>query len=347
MSSVPKRESNFDGDAAILSLINDEVLAPALILDEKGFILDANIAFCVMINYRPPEVAGQTWVGLADPDCQAQDSLHLRRLCATGQVGPWRTQLRNCDGASVPVLVRATRLGERREGLAGRFLFLVFDASEFEESEQELRNLAGKLLKLYDEERRRIARELHDTTAQNLAALSMNLAMLAPARTSPGRDAEIIAECSSLTEECLKEVRSLSYMLHPPLLDELGLESALRTFIALYERRTGVAVTLDLNAPLGRLDPEVELGAFRIAQESLFNVQRHSGSVRAEVRLSRLNAAFEVEVRDWGVGITGEAARGDGLGIAGMRERVRLLGGQLEIQPAEPGTLVRAIFPTD
>jgi signal transduction histidine kinase len=133
-------------------------------------------------------------------------------------------------------------------------------------------------------------------------------------------------------------------MLHPPLLDELGLESALRTFITLYERRTAVTVDLVIGALLGRLATEVELGVFRVAQESLFNVHRHSGSPRAEVRLERRAGTFEVFVRDWGNGITPEAARGDTLGIAGMRERVRLLGGQLEIGPAGPGTIVHAVF---
>lgn len=329
------------GAVSILSIINDKVYIPAVILDEKGNILEANTVFCEMLHYAASEIVGKNWPGLTARDCQHLDTFKFAELRDTGQAGPWRTALTDSEGNRVPVLVRLSHMADA----AGRFLGIVWNGAEFEESERELRTLAGKLLKLYDEERRRIARELHDTTAQNLAALSMNLAILGTA--DPVRSAEIMAECSSLTEECLKDVRSLSYMLHPPLLDELGLETALRTFISLYERGTGVSVSLHTRAPVGRLPAEVELGAFRIAQESLFNVQRHSGSVRAEVKLAREGTQFEVSVRDWGIGIAPDDANGDSLGIAGMRERVRLLGGQLEIGPAGPGTMVRAVFRTD
>jgi signal transduction histidine kinase len=131
-------------------------------------------------------------------------------------------------------------------------------------------------------------------------------------------------------------------MLHPPLLDELGLESAMRAFVDLFKRRTGVSVELTCDN-LGRLRREEELVAFRIAQEGLFNVHRHSGSPRAEVRLARRDSCLEVTVRDWGKGIDAEsAASTTSLGIAGMRERARLLGGKLEVLNASPGTLVRA-----
>lgn len=320
--------------------MTDESAAAAIIFDGKGTILDANKAFCEMLNYGSAELSGVSWGQVTARECQVLDGRELLELCDAGQAGPWRTTMLDREGRRLPVLVHAARLHQASD----RYLGVMLDATQVEESEQELRTLAGRLLKLYDEERRRIARELHDTTAQNLAALSMNLTMLGNLRPDSARGAEVLAECMSLTEECLKEVRSLSYMLHPPLLDELGLETALRTFITLYERRTGITVALISETLVGRLSPEVELGAFRIAQESLFNVHRHSGSVRAEVRLAKSEDRFQVTVRDWGVGISTEEARGETLGIAGMRERVRLLGGQLEIGPAVPGTLVHAVF---
>jgi PAS domain S-box-containing protein len=322
------------------SLIGHDTLAAALICDTKGNILDANQYLRDMLNYGAGQSLNVRWESLASPECQAVDRERLKELVDSGHAGPWRTAFIDRNGNRIPVLVQAARI----PGNSNRFMGLVLRAAEFEQAERELQHLAGKLLKLYDEERRRIARELHDTTAQNLAALSMNLAMLPEMSNDPARSSEVMAECASLTEECLKEVRSLSYMLHPPLLDELGLETALRTFITLYERRTAVTVDLVIGALLGRLPAEVELGVFRIAQESLFNVHRHSGSPRAELRLERRADKFEVLVRDWGKGITQEAARGDSLGIAGMRERVRLLGGELEIGPAGPGTIVRAVF---
>lgn len=213
-------------------------------------------------------------------------------------------------------------------------------------TETKRQRLAGRLLNLYDDERRTIARELHDTTAQNLAALSMNLTMLEAAMEDPVRSRLILSECNALADECLKEVRSLAYMLHPPLLDELGLVSALRAFMDLFQKRTGVTAELKAGS-FSRPEPAIELAAFRVAQEALFNVHRHSGSGRAEVSVIRTGSDLEISVRDWGKGMDGMDPAQNSLGIAGMRERVRLLGGQLEIRNAGPGTLIRASFPME
>jgi two-component system NarL family sensor kinase len=280
---------------------------------------------------------------MTPPQYHAMDEAKIREAQQSRVSAPYEKELISSDGKCVPVVVQTAQV----EDGSGHFAVLMMDATALVQTEQDFQKLAGGLLNLYDEERRRIARELHDTTAQNLAALSMNLTMLGSAMTDTGRAPALLKECEALTEECLKEVRSLSYMLHPPLLDELGLETALRAFISLYERRTGVAVDLILRGQGGRLAPEVELAAFRIAQEGLFNVQRHSGSKQAEVRLSHRDGSFEVAVRDWGKGVEPHLNLGGGVGIAGMRERVRLLGGQLEIGPVDPGTVVRAKFPME
>jgi two-component system, NarL family, sensor kinase len=209
---------------------------------------------------------------------------------------------------------------------------------------KDIDQLPGRLLKLYDDERRNIARELHDTTAQNLAALSMNLMMLGSAFDDRERAAAILQECNALTEECLKEVRSLSYTLYPPLLDELGLNAALRSFVELFQRSSGIAVQLQA-ATVPRLPLELELAAFRIAQEALLNTHQHSGSKRAEIELATRNSQIEVAIRDWGKGIENREAHQNGLGITGMTERARLLGGTVVVEPAHPGTRVRAVFP--
>lgn len=206
--------------------------------------------------------------------------------------------------------------------------------------------LPGRLLALYDDERRSIARELHDTTAQNLAALSMNLTMLAAAIGDRERALPILEECNALTEECLREVRALSYTLYPPLLDELGLGAALRSFVELYQRSSRIEVEFRAGA-LPRLPRELELASFRVAQEALLNVHRHSGSPRAEVQLHAFDSHIELTVRDWGKGIGSGAPAGEGIGIAGMKERARLLGGTVEIESADPGTRVHAVFPTE
>jgi PAS domain S-box-containing protein len=323
--------------------ISDFCVAGFLLFDANGHILEANHNFLQMLKYGPENLAELKWEELTPQQYHALDRGQLREAQERGQSTPWRKEFLASDGERIPVLVQAACVEEH----SGQFVSLVLNTSELERSEQDFRTLPGRLLNLYDDERRRIARELHDTTAQNLAALSMNLAMLAGALGDSERSRAILAECDSLTDECLKEVRSLSYMLHPPLLDELGLESALRAFIAMYERRTNVAVKLTLKNQIGRLRPEVELGVFRIAQESLFNVQRHSGSDTVEIQLARSGSMFEVSIRDWGKGVDSEVVRSKSLGIAGMRERVRLLGGELEIGPANPGAIVRARFPLE
>jgi two-component system, NarL family, sensor kinase len=212
--------------------------------------------------------------------------------------------------------------------------------------ENDTDRLPGRLLQLYDEERRSIARELHDTTAQNLAALSMNLMMLAGAIDDREHAAAILAECNALTEECLKEVRALSYTLYPPLLDELGLSAALRSFIELYERSSQISVELRA-ASVPRFSRQLELAAFRIAQEALLNVHQHSGSRRAEIEILALDSQVQVTVRDWGKGMSDGTAGEEGLGITGMKERARLLCGTVEIEAAKPGTRVRAVLPLE
>jgi signal transduction histidine kinase len=294
-----------------------------------------------MLKYNADSLCSMKLDELTPQEYHSADRSRIREACEKGQSAPWRKEFLASDGERIPVLVQAARVDD------DRVASVVLNTSELERSEGDLQDLPGRLLNLYDDERRRIARELHDTTAQNLAALSMNLTMLAGALADPERSRAILKECESLTDECLKEVRSLSYMLHPPLLDELGLESAARSFISMYERRTGVTVKLSLQTQIGRLRPAVELGAFRVMQESLFNVQRHSGSDTVEVQMARSGPMFEVSIRDWGKGIESEAVRTKHLGIAGMRERVRLLGGELEIGPANPGAIVRARFPLE
>jgi PAS domain S-box-containing protein len=308
--------------------------------DFQGNIVEANGSFRRMLKYDDGIDHKLRWDTLTPKEYYSVDEAKYAELSASNRCEPWRKELIARDGSRIPVLVGMVRLPDDPKLEVG----LVVNISELESAERDLQKLAGRILNLYDDERRNIARELHDTTAQNLAALSMNLTMLAAAIEDPDRARKILNECSLVTEECLKEVRSLSYMLHPPLLDELGLESAMRAFVDLYRRRTGVSVDL-VCENLGRLRREEELAAFRIAQEGLFNVHHHSASDRAQVRLVRRDNRLEVTVRDWGKGISPEAASSNqSLGIAGMRERARLLGGQLDISPADPGTLVRAEF---
>ncbi|HLW79365.1 MAG TPA: GAF domain-containing sensor histidine kinase, partial [Terriglobia bacterium] len=222
-------------------------------------------------------------------------------------------------------------------------------------AEEKLRRLSGQLLLSQDEERRRMARELHDSTAQCMAALVMNLARLGEqweAADSASRDT--LADSLALAEECARECRTLSYLLHPPLLDEIGLGAALRQYVDGFVRRSGIQVYLNVPDRFGRLSVEQSTTLFRIVQESLTNIHRHSGSRTADVFLIRLNGNLVLEVADRGRGFPSETLdpaddnlRGLGVGIAGMQERVRQLGGRLEIRSGASGTTVQATLPFD
>jgi signal transduction histidine kinase len=283
-----------------------------------------------MLRIRSDGVPGVRSSDLIPPEHHAFEQQEPKELAETGQCTPRPKEM---STAASPV----SGSGELPVGVAAV-------ASELDRDHTNLQILTGRILKLFDDERRSIARELHDTTAQNLAALSMNLTILSSALGDKQRTIDILAECNTLTKECLKGVRSLSYLLHPPLLDELGLMSALQSFIELYQRETNVHVELRAGS-CPRFTPALELAAFRVAQEALFNVHRHSGDQRATVTIDFTGESLDVAVRDWGKGIHPDAVLQNTIGIAGMRERISALGGSLKLQPAAPGTLVRARFP--
>ncbi|MBI1786772.1 MAG: response regulator [Acidobacteria bacterium] len=237
--------------------------------------------------------------------------------------------------------------------VAERTAELEREVAERRQAEAALREISARMQQMQDEERRRIARELHDSTAQNLVALRICISrsLDAPAGLAPAA-LRALRESLDLADQCQREIRTLSYLLHPPLLDELGLASALRDFVDGYSRRTEVPVELHLPEEMDRLAAPAELALFRVAQEALSNIHRHSGSPTAELRLLRGPAEIVLEVRDHGRGVPGNIvesmARGGtglGVGLAGMRERMRQLGGSLVIRLASPGTLVRAALP--
>ena len=215
------------------------------------------------------------------------------------------------------------------------------------DSEKSLRSLTGRLLQLQDEERRRFSRELHDSLGQYLAAVKMNLDMFS--NSQPGN--RLLSEAIHLLDQSIAETRTISHLLHPPLLDEAGFSSAAKWYLDGFAQRSGIAVKADLPNDLGRLPKPVELGLFRVLQESLTNIHRHSGSSRAEIALKLFPGKVMLEIRDFGHGIPPERlksfeARGAnfGVGLAGMRERLRELGGRLEIRSGH-GTIISVTMP--
>jgi PAS domain S-box-containing protein len=231
-------------------------------------------------------------------------------------------------------------------------LAVVHDVTIRKRAEEDLRHLSAELMRLQDEERRRIGRELHDSTGQSLAALELGLAQLARHASSLSAGArEQLDLCAELARRCSAEIRTASYLLHPPLLDELGLVSTLRWLADGLRSRSGLEVRLELPQQLERLPPEQELALFRVAQEALTNVHRHSASPWVGVRLRGHSGGLVLEVQDAGRGIP-EVLKPDspgslaaGVGVAGMRERIRELGGTLEVESTSNGTLIRACLP--
>ena len=223
--------------------------------------------------------------------------------------------------------------------------------SELDTVNKSLRDLSARLLQLQDDERRRIARDLHDSVGQLLAGLTMNLSAVRADIDRLSKTAAALTDSEALVQEMSKEVRTISHLLHPPLLDEAGLSSALRWYIDGFAQRSKIKVDLDLPADFGRFSPELETSIFRIVQECLTNIHRHSGSPIAKIRLLHLDGEVHVEVEDKGKGIPIEkreemaSAGTPGVGIRGMRERIRQLGGALEITSNGNGTVILARLP--
>lgn len=239
------------------------------------------------------------------------------------------------------------------DGVVQGVISTFTDITERRRAEDVLHQLSTRLLQLQDEERRRLGRELHDSLAQTVLAVNLNLAqaMHSPDSLSE-RSARALKEARSLLQEMSQEIRTMSYLLHPPLLDELGLVSAIKEYAEGFSQRSGIAIYLDLAEAFGRLRQEAETALFRIVQESLSNIQRHSGSESARISLRANYGQVRLEVSDQGQGMghaTGNVldSRGVrlGVGILGMRERLIQLGGKLEINSSSAGTTVKATIP--
>ena len=223
------------------------------------------------------------------------------------------------------------------------------------ESEKSLRDLSLHLLRTQDEERRRIGRDLHDSLGQSLAVLKMKLDSLVSVvgKRTDDEAADDVAQCIRLTEDSIKELRTVSYLLYPPMLEEMGLKSAIPWYLDGFSARSGIKTTLEVASDFTRLPRGAELALFRVFQESLTNVHRHSGSPTAEVRLFSKGGMGVLEVRDRGKGLPPgllEESSQDwmgqlGVGLRGMNERMRQLGGTLELTSTKEGTTVRAMVP--
>ncbi len=258
-------------------------------------------------------------------------------------------------------LIHSTKSGERKivnsrwallkeSENSGSVLEINYDITHRKRYEEELRQLSGYLMRVQDEERRRLARELHDSTGQKLVALKMNLETVGKQREVPARAKSTLAESSKLLDEATQEIRTLSQLLHPPLLDEAGLTSAIRWLADGFSARSGIEVDLILPNELSRLPQNYELALFRVLQESLINVHRHSGAKKVRIDVTESHDVLSMKISDNGKGLPSQSGDGQkptlGVGILGMKERLAQLGGKLEvISDNHKGTMIKVAVP--
>jgi PAS domain S-box-containing protein len=316
---------------------------------DGGIYIDVNESFLNISGYTREEIIGRTSLEVNIWDSPADQVDIMSRLEKQGTLSNIETTFRTKSGAT-RVFLSSVELVE----IEGRRCILVAssDITERKKLEEDLLLLTRRLFTLQDEERRRIARELHDVTAQNLFAISINLTKLQHLSALGAKESHILEESLALGEQSLQEIRTLSYLLHPPLLDQAGLVSALQWYVDGFTKRSGIYVDLVAHEDIGRLPSEVEMALFRIVQEALTNIHRHSGSDTASIRLEKRDGNAVLQIKDQGRGIrsketstSAEEISELGVGIPGMRQRLRQLGGQLAVESSEHGTSIIASVP--
>ncbi len=297
------------------------------------------------------ELQGDGWQSMLHPDDRERVLRAWHESVANGTPYEQEERHHGADGRYRWFLSRGVPMRDD-DGRILRWYGTNTDIEDRKQTEEELLHLSGLLLRSQDEERRRIARDLHDSTGQNLVALATMLGRLSNSVPSTGRKSRtLLSECMALADQCIREVRTLSYLLHPPLLDEAGLEVAIREYVTGFTKRSGIQVDLEMSPRLGRMGRDIELALFRVVQESLTNIQRHSGSQKAKIRLDR-NSHLTLEISDRGRGVSASAQRGKeaarfeaGVGILSIQERVKAIGGRLDIVSNSHGTTVRVTVP--
>lgn len=328
--------------ADIVDSSDDAIIGKRL----DGTITSWNAGAYRLYGYTAGEMVGRSIYDIVPLDRHEELRRILERLGRGERIDHLETSRIRRDGAEVEVELTVSPIKDRDGTILGASA-IGRDITRRKQLERSLHQLSVRILRAQDEERRRIARDIHDTTVQKLALLSMNLAQLKPHANS---GANLIENSQKLAKECVQELRTLSYVLHPPMLDELGLGSALRIYVEGIAQRSGVAIDTEVDPAVPRLRHEAEMALFRVAQESLSNVLRHSGSKTARIKLTS-NNGVEMTISDEGKGFTKQMqpdlSAPVGVGIAGMNERISQLGGVLTIDSTPSGTTVTAHLPVE
>jgi len=361
------------GDIPILRALQ----AAVIVTDVAGTVIYWNPAAEKLYGWAPEEVIGQNIMGItvasetADEAAQHMASLmagnswagEFAVRCKNGEFIPALVTLSplfDSAGATVGIVGLSQDLTARkqiekqlqgaREDLEKR---VEARTEELRRANESLRDLSARLQQIRDQEARRLARELHDSVGQMLVAIGMNIATVqAQVEKLDAAGASAVAENGVLVQQISDEIRTISYLLHPPLLDEMGLASALRWYVEGFSARSKIKVELQVPAGLRRLPAEMETTIFRVVQECLTNIHRHSGSRTAAIRVQEQGSKIVVAAEDAGVGFPSEKlflgpeAR-SGIGFRGMSERLQHLGGKLEIRSSAAGTTVTATLPVE
>lgn len=325
----------------------------AATLDAAGNILYVNDRFAEILESPREQLIGVqlldhiSWSGRDDLALLIHECSHGETVLRTP--GPAERTIRFTVS---PLKIKGS--GETHLCILARELTDMLRITEsLKSSNQALGEISSRFLALQDEERRRIARDLHDVTGQSLAAQGMMLGSLLESTTELDPQVrKVLFECVALNERITDEVRTLSYLLHPPLIEERGLAAGIKSFVEGFSARTGIKIAIEVDADFPRLPSEIELALFRVVQEGLTNLRRHSGASSGHVTLRHTDAEVVLSIRDFGKGIQSEILNSEnskaslGVGILGMRERIRQFSGDLEIiSHQNHGTLVTVHVP--
>jgi PAS domain S-box-containing protein len=321
------------------SMLVERMQQGAAMLDSKGCIIYCNRSLAGLLGVPRESVIGRYLQDFLDSTDHSSYHNLLRQAQAGASEG--EIHMRLADGSSSSANFSFSLLSRDKSATS----VLITDLTP----QKQQMEFASRLQNMQDEERRRIARDLHDSVGQLLAAIVMNMEIVRAQSHKLDSEAQrAFNDNAMMVEQVSSEIRTISHLLHPPLLDIAGLASALRWYVDGFSSRSNIKVDLEIPQTLGRLPAEMEIAIFRIVQECLTNIHRHSGSSTANIRVSQEGDRLTVQVRDKGKGIplekqrdVIEAGRG-GVGLGGMRERLRQLGGTLEIQSGDRGTIVTA-----
>ncbi|WP_162145304.1 PAS domain-containing sensor histidine kinase [Chthoniobacter flavus] len=339
---VRERLIEWEKMAMIVAASADAIIS----CDMNGRIVSWNLAAERIFGYIAEQMMGETTMAITPEDRREEAEAIQHRVRKGERIDHFETLRLARNGELIDVAMSIFPLQDASGVVTGTSA-VIRDIREQKAAERRLRQLSGQLLRVQDEERRRLARELHDSTAQTLAALSVNLSLLSQHgdQLTLEKRASLLNDSLTLADGVGRALRTHAYLLHPPLLEECGLPAALRWLAEGFSKRSGITVDLDLPPNLGRFDSERELTLFRVVQESLANVHRHTKSPSAQIKLQQQFDEITIEVRDEGGGEAAPNEEQPGVGIGGMRERLAQVGGSLSICLQPTGSVVRARLP--